>query len=220
MAELKAALAELRRRLAEQPRPATDAQLQVARRQIERLTETMVGLKRERDGLRGEVSALRVDSDRLRATAAEQRRELAARAAEIARLERRLDAAAAQVPAALVTPEPKRHSETMSGSAFASGGAGLRPDAVLQLDAIASWLRTEQGGTVVIEGHTDAVGEAEANRQLSLARAETVRDALASRGVARERIEVRGRGEDLPIADNDTAEGRAANRRVVVTLEP
>ena len=67
VAELKAALAELRRRLAEVPRPPTEAELQVARRQIERLTETMVGLRRERDSLRGELVALRDERDRLRA---------------------------------------------------------------------------------------------------------------------------------------------------------
>lgn len=221
VAELKAALAELRRRLAERPRPATDAQLQVARRQIERLTEAMVGLKRERDSLRGEVTTLRADSARLRATAAEQRQHLAAGEAEVARLERRLEeVTTAQMPIALAAPEPTRHSETMSGAAFAPGGAGLRADATLQLDAIATWLRTAQGGTVLIEGHTDAIGDAEANQRLSLARAEAVRDELAARGVARDRIEVRGCGEDLPVADNDTMEGRAANRRVVVSLEP
>jgi len=219
MAELKAALAELRRRLAEQPRPATDAQLQVARRQIERLTEAMVGLKR--DGLRGEVAVLRADGERLRSDAAAQRQRLVAREADIVRLERKLvDAAAAQVPAALATPEPARHSETMSGAAFAQGGTALREEAMLQLDAIATWLRTEPGGIVMIEGHTDGVGDPAANQRLSLERAEAVRDQLAARGVASERMEVRGRGEDLPVASDESAEGRAVNRRVVVTLEP
>jgi outer membrane protein OmpA-like peptidoglycan-associated protein len=221
MAELKAALAELRRRLAEQPKPATDAQLQVARRQIERLTGAMVGLKRERDGLRGEVAALRADGERLRSDAAAQRQRLVARDADIIRLERKLaDAAAAQVPAALTTPEPARHSETMSGAAFAQGGTALREEAILQLDAIATWLRTEPGGIVVIEGHTDGVGDPAANQRLSLERAEAVRDQLVARGVSSERMAVLGRGEDLPVASDETAEGRAVNRRVVVTLEP
>jgi outer membrane protein OmpA-like peptidoglycan-associated protein len=108
----------------------------------------------------------------------------------------------------------------MSGTAFAQGGAALRGEAMLQLDAIATWLHTEPGGIVVIEGHTDGVGDAAANQRLSLQRAEAVRDQLAARGVAAGRMEVHGRGEDLPVAGDETAEGRAVNRRVVVTLEP
>lgn len=220
VAELKAALAELRRRLAEQTRPATDAELQVARRQIERLTEAMIGLKRERDTLRGEVVALRSDRERLQASEAEQRRRATASEAKVARLERELEGTAtAQRPPTLATAEPVRRSETLAGSAFAPGAATLREDALLQLGVIAAWLRAQPDGTVVIEGHTDASGDAEANRRLSLARAEAVRDGLVALGLPPDRLEVLGRGEQLPVADNATEEGRATNRRVVVTLE-
>lgn len=222
VAQLKAALAELRRRLAEQPRPATDAELQVARRQIERLTATMAGLRRERDGLRGEVLSLRdalgtarADRERLQAANAEQARVLAASEAEAAQLR---EAALASAPPALEAAEPADRREVLAGSAFASGRADLRADAMIELAAIAAWLRDMPPGAILIEGFTDASGEEEANRRLSLARAGAVRDRLVALGVEAERLEVVGRGEASPVADNASPEGRAANRRVEISV--
>ncbi|HYI02292.1 immunoglobulin-like domain-containing protein, partial [Hyalangium sp.] len=68
--------------------------------------------------------------------------------------------------------------------------------------------------SVTIEGHTDDQGSAEYNRSLSQRRAEAVRDYLAQKTVAPERMEARGFGEDRPVQSNATEEGRAANRRV------
>jgi uncharacterized protein (TIGR03382 family) len=67
---------------------------------------------------------------------------------------------------------------------------------------------------VSIEGHTDGVGPAEYNRRLSQRRAEAVRDYLAGKSVAPERMEAKGFGEDRPVQSNATSVGRAANRRV------
>ena len=68
----------------------------------------------------------------------------------------------------------------------------------------------------IIEGHTDDVGSAELNLQLSLNRAETVRSLLASSGVPASRLKVAGLGEGSPRGDNATAAGRFKNRRVEV----
>jgi OOP family OmpA-OmpF porin len=65
-----------------------------------------------------------------------------------------------------------------------------------------------------VQGHTDSTASAEHNRRLSEARARAVRDYFIRQGVAPERIEVKGHGETRPVASNDTAEGRARNRRV------
>ncbi|ALC17009.1 OmpA family membrane protein [Desulfuromonas soudanensis] len=71
----------------------------------------------------------------------------------------------------------------------------------------------------MVEGHTDSVGPAAFNLQLSLIRAEKVRRTLIERyGVSAERVEARGFGESLPQADNSTPEGRQKNRRVLVRL--
>lgn len=75
--------------------------------------------------------------------------------------------------------------------------------------------------TVRVDGHTDDVGTAEYNQRLSVRRAEAVARVLATSGLARDHIEVRGWGKTRPVADNATAAGRAQNRRVaiVVTVE-
>jgi outer membrane protein OmpA-like peptidoglycan-associated protein/opacity protein-like surface antigen len=103
----------------------------------------------------------------------------------------------------------------LDGVAFASGSSVLTADARLQLEEVAAWLAGEPG-PVEIRGHTDASGEAEANRDLSVRRAESVRQALIQLGLPAARLTAVGYGEEAPIADNGTPEGRASNRRVEV----
>ena len=71
---------------------------------------------------------------------------------------------------------------------------------------------------VRIEGHTDDVGTNDYNKDLSDRRARTVVRYLTGKGIARERLEPSGFGEDRPIASNATALGRAKNRRVEFTI--
>ena len=70
-----------------------------------------------------------------------------------------------------------------------------------------------------VEGHTDAVGPAEYNRDLSRRRAEAVRDMLIAAGVDADRLDVVAHGEDRPLATNETADGRSINRRVQLVTE-
>ena len=87
------------------------------------------------------------------------------------------------------------------------------------LDEVARVLREHPDlQRVRIEGHTDNVGSAKLNEALSLRRAESVAHQLSLAGMKPASIERRGLGFDKPIADNATAEGRAQNRRVVVTV--
>jgi outer membrane protein OmpA-like peptidoglycan-associated protein len=73
----------------------------------------------------------------------------------------------------------------------------------------------------MIEGHTDSTGSADYNLGLSLRRAESIRDALIASGVGEERLLAAGYGSRFPVADNETDEGRARNRRVeIVILKP
>lgn len=73
---------------------------------------------------------------------------------------------------------------------------------------------------VVAPGHTDSTGSDAYNLQLSQRRAEAVASYLVSQGIKRERLITVGAGEAYPIASNDTEEGRAANRRVELTIVP
>ena len=84
-------------------------------------------------------------------------------------------------------------------------------------DAVAT-LKKNPTITFEVAGHTDSDGAAEYNEGLSARRATTVRDYLASNGIAEDRITVRGYGEAQPIADNGTREGKAQNRRVVLRI--
>jgi outer membrane protein OmpA-like peptidoglycan-associated protein len=67
---------------------------------------------------------------------------------------------------------------------------------------------------IEVQAHSDNSGDAAYNQYLSEERANSVRDYLIAKGIAPDRIEAKGYGESQPIADNDTREGRAANRRV------
>ena len=69
-----------------------------------------------------------------------------------------------------------------------------------------------------INGYTDNAGDAEANRRLSEARATAMMNELVSLGVDRSRMNARGYGEEAPVADNATAEGRQRNRRVEIRV--
>jgi OOP family OmpA-OmpF porin len=98
---------------------------------------------------------------------------------------------------------------------FATGKAVIQPRSFKMLGQVAKVLREHpEVEQVSIEGHTDNRGKAEANRELSQARAESVKKYLVGKGVEASRLEARGFGPDQPIASNDTEKGRATNRRV------
>jgi outer membrane protein OmpA-like peptidoglycan-associated protein len=97
---------------------------------------------------------------------------------------------------------------------FDSGSATLRPDATEQLDNVAAILQAYPNVDLVIAGYTDDVGAGNQNKDLSKARAESVKDALVSRNISADRISTRGFGEQNAAADNSTEAGRARNRRV------
>jgi outer membrane protein OmpA-like peptidoglycan-associated protein len=101
------------------------------------------------------------------------------------------------------------------GVLFPSGGSNLSPSARIALGQVAEAL-TQQPieSKIVVEGHTDDRGSDTSNQQLSQARADAVRSFLLENGLAADRVEAVGKGESEPIASNDTAEGRATNRRV------
>lgn len=102
---------------------------------------------------------------------------------------------------------------------FASGSAAIKPELRSVLEAFADGLSRDSAGMHVrIVGHTDSNGSDAVNNPLSRERADSVKDFLSDRGVAASRIETSGRGEREPIASNETAEGRAKNRRVEIFL--
>ena len=86
------------------------------------------------------------------------------------------------------------------------------------LDRVVQLLKDKTTHNVALEGHTDSVGSAAANKALSEKRATVVRDALLARGLPKERTQVTGLGEEKPIAPNDSELGRKLNRRVELII--
>jgi OOP family OmpA-OmpF porin len=96
--------------------------------------------------------------------------------------------------------------------------AELKPGGMQQLARVAEFLREHPDRNVLIEGHTDSTAPDSYNLALSQRRANAVEDFLITQGVEPTRISAVGYGEQLPIATNDTAAGRQANRRVELVV--
>jgi len=94
----------------------------------------------------------------------------------------------------------------------------LLPDARSNLELLAASLADYPGSNVLVLGHTDSVGRDSYNQSLSERRAEAAARFLVGQGLADSDIERRGMGETEPVADNDTDEGQALNRRVEVAI--
>ncbi len=107
-----------------------------------------------------------------------------------------------------------------SNISFAFGSSDLNSRFYAVLDSVAKVLKKYDKTLVEVAGHTDSVGSSESNQTLSERRANSVTEYLVTRGINRDRTIVVGGGENYPIADNGTAEGRAMNRRVELSLLP
>jgi outer membrane protein OmpA-like peptidoglycan-associated protein len=99
---------------------------------------------------------------------------------------------------------------------FDTGKATIKPESQRIVGEIAALLTGHLGLQVSIEGHTDNTGTPQGNKTLSEARARAVVEAVVARGVEALRLSAVGWGQDKPVADNATEEGRAKNRRVEV----
>ena len=101
---------------------------------------------------------------------------------------------------------------------FDTGSARLRPSSQAELGNIAAILANCPNVRMTIAGYTDNVGSAEANLRLSRDRSNAVVASLVNKGVSRDHLAAEGHGEENPVADNATAEGRARNRRVAMLV--
>ena len=115
-------------------------------------------------------------------------------------------------PPAPPAAEPKKL--ILEGVNFDNDKATLRPESISTLDKAAATLKEWGDVKVEVAGHTDSVASDDYNMELSMRRANTVRDYLIGRGIAADRLTAKGYGESQPVADNATDEGRFKNRRV------
>ena len=162
----------------------------------------------------------------LSAEEATQARRLAeSRASEAEFARREADLASQQITSLTRQLENLQLRQTESGVVvtlgdvlFASGQNRLVEGGRSSLEEVVDLLQTEPDKKIRVEGHTDSLGDADANLLLSEQRAQAVLEALVSLGVANDRISSLGMGEDFPIASNEDEDGRARNRRVDVIL--
>ena len=101
---------------------------------------------------------------------------------------------------------------------FDTGQATLQPSSQEQLGNIAAILKAYPNVHVKIGGYTDNTGDAAANLALSEARAKNVMNALVAAGIDPSRLESKGYGDQYPVGDNNTEEGRAQNRRIALLV--
>lgn len=97
---------------------------------------------------------------------------------------------------------------------FDSGKSTIKKESMPVVDQIIEMMKQATDIKISVEGHTDSDGSNESNLKLSQARAEAVVDAIVKGGIERTRLSSAGFGEEKPIADNSTEEGKAKNRRV------
>lgn len=107
---------------------------------------------------------------------------------------------------------------TLEDVMFEFDKANLKPGGKRALEKIAEALALVPDANIVIEGHTDALGDDSYNLRLSEQRANAVRDELLKLGVSGQAIKAEGLGEQFPVASNDTDEGRQHNRRVEIVV--
>lgn len=103
---------------------------------------------------------------------------------------------------------------------FGSDSSELNPSFYQVLNSVNIVLKQYEKTLVEVAGHTDSTGAADYNQKLSERRANSVAQYLESQGLRTDRVITVGAGETHPVATNDTAEGRQANRRVELTLTP
>lgn len=96
--------------------------------------------------------------------------------------------------------------------------SALKPAAITSLDNLVGQIKSLALEVIIAIGHTDSVGTDAYNQKLSVRRAEAVKKHLVSKGIADNRIQIEGKGESQPVADNKTDDGRAKNRRVQIEV--
>ena len=121
---------------------------------------------------------------------------------------------------AAVKDDPRGMVITLQGEVlFKTAKWDLKPAAMAKLDQIAQALMGKEQ-PIVVYGFTDNVGTANNNMDLSNKRASAVRDYLVSKGLPKDLVTAQGKGQDEPVAENTSIEGRAQNRRVEIVVQP
>jgi outer membrane protein OmpA-like peptidoglycan-associated protein len=118
----------------------------------------------------------------------------------------------------LPSSEPITKPIVLKNVFFETGSAELKPISIVELDKLYNFLSKDLNLRIQLNGHTDNVGSDSDNMMLSDARANAVKEYLQKKGIASDRLRAKGFGETVPVASNDTDEGRRQNRRTEFQL--
>jgi outer membrane protein OmpA-like peptidoglycan-associated protein len=191
-------------RLAQAHAAAKADDARVAAGQVERDRIQLAARSRDVDNAQAQTSAAKMS-----ANAANQ--QAAAATEQAARLQAEID----QLKA---TPTDRGLVLTLGDVLFDTGKAELNSGASRKLDQLAQFLSEHKDRRVQIDGFTDSIGSESYNQELSQRRANAVKNALLTRGIASMRINTEGYGKAFPVANNADSGGRQLNRRVEVVI--
>ncbi len=213
-----ARLVTLRRQAAERQLNAENAKRDAqAQAQQSQLDAQAASLAAER----ARAAQAEADAERARAEAAAAEAQARAAAANKSALDANAvrEKLRAQLNSVLATSETARGLiVNMSDVLFDTGKYTLKPNTQVSLAKVSGILQAYPGLKLQVEGYTDSVGGDDYNQKLSENRADAVRDFLVSQGVQPDNITSTGYGKAKPVADNNTAQGRAQNRRVQLVV--
>ncbi len=218
VATRKAQLAEVLATRSDNAALRVRAEANLAEKKDENLVQTKEELERTKANLVGAEH-----------NASDQQKLAAAAALKAAEADKRAADSDAKVKAmqlelakwAAVKEEPRGVVITLSGSVlFASDKSTLLPEAKTRLNQVTAALLETKERRLDVQGYTDSQGKDAYNLDLSQRRADAVRAHLVANGYPPDLIVAQGQGKAMPIADNNTAEGRANNRRVEIIIAP
>jgi outer membrane protein OmpA-like peptidoglycan-associated protein len=188
-----------------------ERELRAARGEAEDARKAAEARARDAETKAREAEQARAQTERARAQADAEAKARAAEQAKTTALTRELaDLKAQQTERGLVL--------TVGDVLFVTGKAEIAAGGLRSINKLAEFLKQNPKRNLLIEGHTDNTGREDFNLRLSQQRADAVRDALTSKGVASDRIATRGYGPKYPAVGNDSAAGRQQNRRVEVVV--
>jgi outer membrane protein OmpA-like peptidoglycan-associated protein len=196
--------------------------------EIEAARERRAELDRQAEAMARQVQAAQEAALAAQTSAEQSRADAQQSRAQIERLQSQLSSSEAemrrmQMQQELSSIANTRKDErglivTLPGIFFDTGKSQLKPGARSTLTRIAEQLRRIDTAAIAIEGHTDSTGSNDKNQRLSEARAAAVREFLVGAGVPAARVTALGKGEEAPVATNNTTAGRQQNRRVELVI--
>lgn len=166
---------------------------------------------READLAKTDAMTARAENEQQKVAATQARSDADASQQQASELQRQLEILQAK-------PTDRGLVLTLGDTLFATGKSEIKSGATVNLDRLSDFLTEYPNRTASIEGFTDSTGSEDSNQMLSERRADAVKRYLVGRGVQPARLTSSGRGENAPVADNESAAGRQQNRRVEVVI--